>query len=214
VEARRSEALYLELVEGDTASYRRAVLPGRLAAPGVQVASLWRNQCPDRSDYERTIPEFETLAVYEVGTGFEPPAAQEGVRGHHFRRVDRPAQGSLSGRPTLGLELVLVSPRTSGGAGALRDWADFLHIREIASAAVPGLTMITPYEDAAGGEPRFLHLYEIDTPDAEAAFREMAPLTIARLKPRGKQAVRDWMGHPELRIDYVNSFTRIGEFRP
>ena len=64
------------------------------------------------------------------------------------------------------------------------------------------------------GEPRFLHLYEIDTPDAEAVFREMAPLTIARLKPRGKPAVRDWMGHPELRIDYVNSFTRIGEFRP
>ena len=180
------------------------------------MASLWSNQCPGRDDYERTIPEFETLAVYEVGLKFEPsklPPAPAGTRGHHFLRVPRPAQGSLSGRPTLGIELVLVSPRSPDGAQALRDWADFLHIREIASAAVPGMTMITPYEDASGGEPRFLHLYELDVADAETAFREMAPLTLARLKPRGGQAMKDWMGHPELRIDYVNSFTRVGGFR-
>ena len=25
----------------------------------------------------------------------------------------------------------------------------------------------------------------------------------------GKQAVKDWMGHPALQIDYINSFTRV-----
>ena len=68
--------------------------------------------------------------------------------GHHFRRTPRPGQGNLSGKPTLGLELVLVSPKTPSGAQAFRDWADFIHIRHIAAASVEGFTMITPYENA------------------------------------------------------------------
>jgi hypothetical protein len=106
------------------------------------------------------------------------------------------------------LEMTNASP-TPDVWQELRDWADFLHIREIAATAVPRMTMITPYENRGSGSPRFLHLYEIDRPDAEAAFQQMAPLTIGRLRERGKQAIKDWMGNPALRIDYINSFSRV-----
>jgi hypothetical protein len=205
--------LYLELTNLSPEAYEDARLGEVLKREDVAAATLWRNQRPMRDDYERTIPEFETLTVYEVGDDFAMPNGFDDHRGHHFRRVPRPAQGILTGTPTLGLEIVLVSPVTPGGAQALRDWADFLHIREIASAAVPGFTMITPYENAAGGSPRYLHLYEMDTADADQAFQQMAPHTIERVRRSGKAAVREWMGHPELQIDYINAFARVGDLR-
>jgi hypothetical protein len=205
--------LYLEMTNLSIEAYEVERLGDVLKREDVELATLWRNQRPKREDYERTIPEFETMAVYEVAHDFAMPTDARDHRGHHFRRVPRPAQGILSGEPTVGLEIVLVSPVNPGGVQALRDWADFLHIREIASAAVPGFTMITPYENAAGGTPRFLHLYEMDTPDADQAFQNMAPHTIERLRPRGKAAIKAWMGHPELQIDYINAFTRGGELR-
>jgi hypothetical protein len=40
----------------------------------------------------------------------------------------------------------------------------------------------------------------------------MARPFIERLRThRGKAAVIDWMGHPELQIDYINTPTGIGE---
>jgi hypothetical protein len=110
----------------------------------------------------------------------------------------------LTGRPTRGLELVLISPKTEAGAQALRDWADFVHIRHIAAAAVPGFAMITPYENVSGARPRFLHFYELETDDAEAAFQRMTPATLARLPDKADR--RAWAGHPELVIDYVSTF--------
>jgi hypothetical protein len=77
------------------------------------------------------------------------------------------------------------SPTTAGscirpaqGIGEIpaRDWADFVHIRTIAEANVPGYTMITPYENVTGGDPLFLHFYEMDTDQPETAFRSMTPL--------------------------------------
>ncbi len=203
--------LYLEMTNLPVEEYEIARLGMVLKREDVAAATLWRNQRPLREDHDRTIPEFETLAVYEVADDFEVPTDGLAHRGHHFRRVPRPAQGILSGTPTLGLEIVMVSPLTPGGAQALRDWADFLHIREIAAAAVPGFTMITPYENAAGTSPRYLHLYEMDTADADQTFERMAPHTIERLRPRGKAAIKAWMGHPELQIDYINAFTRVGD---
>jgi hypothetical protein len=207
----RLDELYLEMTDRSVEDYETERLRNVLKREDVSAATLWRNQRPFREDYDRTIPEFTTLAVYEVAEHFAMPADADAYRGHHYRRVPRPAQGIMTGAPTLGLEIVLVSPVTSGGAQALRDWADFLHIREIAAATVPGFTMITPYENATATSPRYLHLYEMDTADADEAFQRMAPHTIKRLQPKGKAAVKAWMGHPELQIDYINAFTRIGD---
>ena len=71
--------------------------------------------------------------------------------------------------------------------------------------------MITPYEHAAGGDPRFLHFYEMDTEDPEASFQAMTPLVMKLLGEPGTPAFDHWARHPELRIMYVNSFRRLGE---
>ena len=210
MEDRNTPFLYLELCNRSPADYAHERVPLVLALHGVDRATWWQNQKPGRSEYPRTIDEFTTLGVFEVGNAFAAPQTPSDIRGLHFRRTPRPGQGVLTGRPTLGLELVLVSPREPAGAQALRDWADFVHIRHIAAAGVEGFAMITPYENASGGSPRFLHFYEMDTPDAEEAFQRMTPTTRAR--QLGDRALwKRWTGHEQLVIDYVNTFTRIGE---
>jgi hypothetical protein len=210
MEDRASAGIYLEMTNAAPEAYAAQRLGDVRALPGVGVTTLWRNQKPGRDDFPRTIPEFETLAVYEVNTDFEAPACPGEVWGHHYERVSRPTQGILGAGPTLGLEIVLVSPSTPELRQALRNWADRLHIREIAATVVPGMAMITPYEKKGEGDPGFLHLYEIDEANAETAFERMAPLTIARIRERGgKRAVVAWMDNEGLRIDYTNSFTRV-----
>ena len=95
-------------------------------------------------------------------------------------------------------------------AQALRDWGDFVHINHIVEAGVPGFTMITPYENATGGDPRYMHFYEFDDPDAEITFKRMRPLLESRLGPWGTPACDEWAVHPALRIMYVNSFELVG----
>lgn len=182
--------------------------PALLACAGVERVSAWTNCAPGRTDLPRTLPEFGTLGVVEAQAPFAAPPPPAGIAVDRFRQV-RPGQGVLTGRPTRGLELVLISPRSEAGAQALRDWADFVHIRHIAAAAVPGFGLITPYENVAGGRPRFLHFYEMDTQDAEDAFQRMTPATLARLADRDER--RAWRGHPELVIDYVSTFRFAGE---
>ena len=212
MEDRTSPFLYLELTDRTGSDYARERVPEVLALPGVERATWWQNQKPGRTEFPRTIEEFTTLGVYETGNGFAAPQTPPDLRGLHFRRYPRPGQGILTGKPTLGLELVLISPREPGGAQALRDWADFVHIRYIAAAAVEGFTMITPYENVNGGSPRFLHLYEMDTPEAEPAFQRMTPTTQERqIGRRGSPLWNQWAGHEQLVIDFVNTFTRIGE---
>jgi hypothetical protein len=210
VEDRCTAGLYLEMTDGPIDDYVADRVSTVLALDGVTRATWWRNVHRDRDDLPRVLPEFDHLAVYEVDERFAAPEAPARVQGHHFRRTPRPGQGSLSGRPTIGLSLVLISPKDPDGAQDLRDWADFVHIRHIAEVAVPGYTMITPYENATGGDPRFLHFYEMDTPDPEPAFKSMTPLVIDRIGEPGTDAFRRWAGHPQLRIMYVNSFARIG----
>ena len=103
----------------------------------------------------------------------------------------------LTGRPTVGLSLVLISPEDPARAQELRDWADFVHIRRIAEAAVPGYAMITPYENVTGGDPRFMHFYEMDTDDPERAFKSMTPLVIDRIGGTGSDAFKQWAFGPE-----------------
>jgi hypothetical protein len=172
---------------------------------GAGDATVWDNAHRDRTDLPRTLPEFSVLTVHVVDRVWTPPVDGSGVL---FRRTPRPGQGLLTGGETRGLLLVLVSPRDPDQAQALRDWADFIHIRHIAAAAIPGFTMITPYEHATSGVPRFLHLYEMDTDDAEKAFTAMPGLVAERIGTPGSDAWNEWAGHPQLRIDYVNTFVR------
>lgn len=236
MEDRITPGLYLEMTEGPIDDYVDRRVPRVLALDGADRATWWRNAQRDRTDLPRRLPEFEYLAVYEVADRFEAPETPEGVTGHLFHHYPRPGQGRVTGRPTLGLSLVLISPTESVRAQELRDWGDFVHIRYIAEANVPGYTMITPYENVTGGDPRFLHFYEMDTDQPEAAFRAMTPLVEQLLNGGGTpmgdlletpdasrsdqfeagaagltDAFRAWGFHEALRIMYVNSFVRLGE---
>jgi hypothetical protein len=208
VEDRLTPGLYLEMSDVPLDRYARDRVPEVLAREGVTRATWWRNVKRDRDDLPRVLPEFDHLGVYEVEPGFTPPPVPDGVLAHHFVRTRRPGQGVLTGRPTVGLSLVLISPDEPHHAHELRDWADFVHIRHIAEVGVPGYCMITPYENATGGDPRFMHFYEMDTDDPETAFGSMTPLVTQRI---GDDNFKAWAFTPSLRIMYVNSFVRVGE---
>jgi len=210
VEDRYTAGLYLEMTDQPVDRYVEQRVPAVLALPGVERATWWRNVKRDRDDLPRVLAEFDHLAVYEVGDAFSPPAPPDGVAGHHFRHYPRPGQGVLTGRPTIGLSLVLISPKQPEQAQALRDWADFVHIRHIAEVAVPGYTMITPYENATGGDPRFMHFYEMDTDEPERAFKAMTPLVMERIGGVDTDAFKQWAFTPTLRIMYVNTFALLG----
>ncbi len=209
MEDRDTAGLYLEMTDTPVDAYTAERVPQLLGMPGVTRATWWANLRRDRDDLPRVLPEFDLLAAYEVADGFAAPEAGPEIRGHHFRRTPRPGQGRLTGRPTVGLSLVLISPRQPARAQELRDWGDFVHIRHIAEVAVPGYTMITPYERVDGGDPRYLHWYEMDTDDPEAAFQAMTPLVRERLDDQ--DAFGAWAWHDQLRIMYVNSFRLLGE---
>ena len=210
MEDRVTPGLYLEMTTQAPEEYAQQRVPRVLARAGVQRATWWENVVPDRTDLPRELDEFSLLGLYEVDDTFRAPD-DASWPAHHFHRCPRPAQGSLSGRSTIGLSLVLISPRRPDEAQALRDWADFVHIRHIAETGNPGYTMITPYENVTGGDPRFMHLYEVDTDDPEAAFRAMTPRVIERLGGGfGTPAFDAWAFHDALRIMYVNSFRRLG----
>src|SRR5262245_34588784 len=138
MEDRISKFLYLELCNRSLDAYARERVPQVLALRGVERATWWQNQRPDRTEFPRTEDEFTTLGIYEAGDEFKAPQTPADIRGLHFKHYRRPGQGILTGKPTLGLELVLISPRSESGAQALRDWADFIHLRYIAAAAVEG----------------------------------------------------------------------------
>jgi hypothetical protein len=215
--------LWLELSDVPPARYSGEQLPRVGATQGVERASSWVNAHPNRKDLPRRIDDFATLGLFEFDTVSDgddaaakapPPAA--GVTRLRFRRTARPGQGVQTGKVTLGLFVVLISPRSPEQGQELRDWADFIHIRHIAAAAVPGFGMITPYERAepefCNGPARYLHLYEIDEEDPEAVYRSMVPLVIGRIGESGTSAFDDWAGHSALRIDYVNTFRRCGSW--
>ena len=109
---------------------------------------------------------------------------------------------------------MLISPRSPAEGQALRDWGDFVHIRDIAAASPDHFTMITPYENRAAGPPRYMHFYELDTDDPEPAFRQMAPTTMARAGAYATHPREEWWGHEALVIDYVNTFRRHRGRRP
>ena len=153
MEDRETPFLYLEMCDTSGDDYAATRVREVIAGGYVERATWWENACRDRTDLPRKLPEFPLLGIYEVGDGFTAPSVPDSTAGHHFRRTPRPGQGRLTGRPTLGLMLVLISPRRPDQAQALRDWADFVHIRHIAEVGVPGYSMITPYENVREATP-------------------------------------------------------------
>jgi hypothetical protein len=211
VEDRITPGLYLEMTDGSIDEYVANRVSKVLDAMGASRATWWRNVMRDRDDLPRVLPEFDHLAVYEVDASFSAPPPTAGVTGHLFHHAPRPGQGVVTGRPTIGLSLVLISPKDARQAQDLRDWADFVHIRHIAEVAVPGFCMITPYVNARGGDPLFMHFYEMDTDEPERAYKAMPGLVATRVGASGTDSYKRWAFHPALRIMYVNTFARIGE---
>jgi hypothetical protein len=150
--------------------------------------------------------------VAETTEAFTPPGPLPGTTARHFRRYPRPGQGILTGRPTTGLLVVWISPISPDRTQALRDWADFIHIRQIAAAAVPGYTQITPYENTEGTDPLFMHFYEMDSNDPEATFQTMAEDLRVRLGGYRTPEFKEWADWTAAgaEIIYVNTFRFLG----
>jgi len=211
LEDRDTPALYLEMTDLAADAYVEKRVPELANTPGAKRVTWWANCLLNRKDLPRTLPEFQLLGLVEADLTYEPPPVSAEVRGHLFHRTPRPGQGTISPRPTLGLELVLISPDVPERAQELRDWGDFVHIRDIAAASPPHFTMITPYVNARAEAPKFMHFYELDTDDPEPAFRQMTPVTRRHQGAYGTHDDETWFMHPALVIDYVNTFRLLGE---
>ena len=205
--------LYLELGDAspEACAQRAETL---LRVPGVTRVTWWENCALGRTDLPMRVRDGNTLVVAEADDGFLPPAPPAGTSAAHaFARHPRPSQGVLTGAPTLGLLIVWIGPRTPELAGALRDWGDFVHIRHIADAGIPGFTQISVYENQGGADPLFMHFYEFDNLDAEGTFSTMVEHVAPRLGGADTEAYAEWadfrVGHG--RLFYCNTFRRIGE---
>ena len=213
MEDRCTSKLYLEL--GYAAAEAAAVRARELMdEPGEDRVTWWENCLPGRTDLPMRVHDGVSLVVAEADDSFALPSTTSDVsEAHCFRRHPRPSQGVLSGEPTLGLLIVWISPRTADRAGSLRDWGDFVHIRHIADAAIPGFTQISVYEDISETEPRYMHFYEFDNPHAEATFSTMVDFVGPRLGGTTSEAFNEWADWraPGGRLFYCNTFSRLGE---
>ncbi len=95
----------------------------------------------------------------------------------------------------------------------MRDWGDYVHIRHIAAAGIPGFTQISVYENTSESEPRYMHFYEYDNTEAEATFATMIPHVAPRLGGTESAAYAEWADWrpPGGRLFYCNTFTHLGE---
>ena len=213
MEDRCTSKLYLEL--GDATAEVAAVRARELMdEPGVDRVTWWENCVPGRTDLPMRVRDGTSLVVAEADEGFAAPSTTSEVsEAHCFRRHPRPSQGVLTGEPTLGLLIVWISPRTADLTGSLRDWGDFVHIRHIADAAIPGFTQISVYENVTENEPRYMHFYEFDNLDAEATFSTMVDFVGPRLGGTTSEAFNEWADWraPGGRLFYCNTFSRLGE---
>ena len=213
MEDRCSALLYLEL--GDTAPEACAERARELVQGlGVERVTWWENCALGREDLPMRVRDGRTLIVVEARDGFAPPPAPPEVsEAHCFRRHPRPSQGVLTGTPTLGLLIVWISPRTPALTRHLRDWGDYVHIRHIAAAGIPGFTQISVYENATGTDPLFMHFYEFDNADAEGTFSQMIDCVAPRLGGGDTETFSQWADWRagSGRLFYCNTFRRLGE---
>lgn len=213
MEDRCTPVLYLELGDAppDACAERAREL---LRGPGVTRVTWWENCALGRSDLPMRVRDGRTLVVVEADDGFvAPPHPADVSESHVFLRHPRPSQGVLTGAPTLGLLIVWISPRTPELAGVLRDWGDFVHIRHIADAGIPGFTQISVYENQAETDPLFMHFYEFDNLDAEGTFSTMVDHVAPRIGGTDSEAYAHWADWRagQGRLFYCNTFRRSGE---
>ena len=138
MEDRETPVLYLEMTEATPDDYARDRMPEVRALPGVERATWWRNVYRDRPDLPRELAEFDTLGVYECAPSFSAPTTPHGVTGHHFLRTPRPGQGRLTGKPTVSLSLVLISPPSTGITVPVRNDAAGKHKLSVMCATSSG----------------------------------------------------------------------------
>jgi hypothetical protein len=193
--------MHLELVRAPDTVEARA---DALEAAGWST-SIWDQATPaDNDQLTRRLPRCDALVVGE-GDGGPVTPATESTTVVPLLRYPRPSQGSCSGERTTGLLLVLISPRDEDRAQELRDWGDFVHLRHIAEASVPGYRSITPWENETGGTPRYCHFYEMVSDDPQATFEAMTPLVQNRLDDASFAA---WAWHRQLVIDESRTYRR------
>lgn len=226
MEDRQPSGLLLEMLDGDDAGaverwQREVAIPKALATGLISRGTPFRNLRPDESRFQQKVDPFSHLTVYEIGAGDVGtvqtdalPSSEGGIRVVNrfgFRRYPRPSQGRCSGTSTLGIFLILISPTDRSRAQELRDWADFTHIHGIAAASPAGFTTITPFVNATGADPLYLHFYELDTDDPVAAVDEMPNAVMKRWGfELGDEAFMRWAMIDALDIQYVNVFGRVG----
>jgi hypothetical protein len=212
VEDRITAGLYLELGDLDPERYATERAPQLLGRPGVDRVTWWHNNVPGRTELPMAVPDGSLLGVAEVTESFVAPTPLPDTTARHFRRFARPSQGILTGRPTTGLLVVWISPQSPEHTRAMRDWGDFVHIRHIAAAAVPGFAHVTPYENTAGGDPRFMHFYELDGDDPEKSYMGMARHMAAYFGGSRTEAFVHWADWKAAggKVIYCNTFRIAG----
>jgi hypothetical protein len=203
MEDRQPARLHVEMVRGPDSLAARAAA---IEAAGWSV-SVWEPATETDDDgLPRRLARCDGVVIGEGdGAAVEPAGPDTTVV--PLARYPRPSQGSCSGERTTGILLVLISPRDPSKAQALRDWGDFVHLRHIAEAAVPGYRTITPWENETAGSPRFCHLYEMVGDDPQATFERMTPLVEELVDPATFHA---WAWHPQLIIDESRTYRRRG----
>ena len=201
MEDRQPPRLHLELVRTPDRVQERA---DAVEAAGWHV-SIWEPATTsDDDDLPRVLPRCDGVVIGEGDGGcVQPPSPASTLV--PLVRYPRPSQGSCSGEETTGILLVLISAKRSESAQELRDWGDFVHLRHIAEAAVPGYRTITAWENESSGTPRYCHLYEMVSDDPQGTFETMTPLVRDRLD---RAAFEDWAWHPQLVIEESRTYRR------
>lgn len=202
MEDRQPSRMRIELVRSpDTIEARAAAM----STAGWTVSTWEPGTDSDDDELRRRLERCDGLVVGEGdGGAVEPPFANTTVV--PLRRYPRPSQGSCSGERTTGILLVLISAKDEAKTQELRDWADFVHLRHIAEASVPGYRIITPWEHEDAGTPRFCHFYEMVGDDPQAVFEQMTPMLEKRLTP---DDFRAWAWHRQLVVEESRTYRRL-----
>ena len=173
MEDRITAGLYLELgdLDPEPTTPRRRV-DALLARPGASASRGGRTTVPAGPSCPWPSPTARPWGWPRSTTPSSPPTPA-GDHGPAFRRFPRPSQGILTGAPTTGLLVVWISPRrprrrAAARLGRLRPHPPHRRGRR------PRVHPVTPYENTADADPRYMHFYELDADDPEAAYQSMA----------------------------------------